>query len=198
MSRSGICSDMRSWEFRILAAFVMGLTLSLATAQPSLAKVLLTQEQALALAFPKDAEPERVTSYLTDEQAARIKKEAGEAPPSNVLIWYKEGDTTAWFETHVVRTRRETIMIVVGGDGGVSRVDLLAFSEPDEYRPSSPWLQQFTGGKEGADLSLRGRIRPITGATLSARAIVAAVRRALAARRILAVAGDGDGAEALP
>jgi hypothetical protein len=36
----------------------------------------------------------------------------------------------AYFDTHVVRTESETVMVVVSPDGRIVRVEVLSFSEP--------------------------------------------------------------------
>ena len=161
------------------------------------AKVFLTQEEALKLAFPEPASPERRTAYLTADQAERIREAAGTTPPARVVVYYAGGadpnrPITAWFETHVVRTLEETVMIVVGPEGKASRVDILSFDEPEDYLPKRRWLDQFTGRPLDDDLSTKGVIRAVTGATLSSRAITEAVRRALATRAVV-MAGEGGG-----
>ena len=55
-----------------------------------------------------------------------------------------------------------------------------AFREPREYLPRDGWYRQFDGERLTDDLVLKRRIRPITGATLTAGATTAAVRRVLA------------------
>lgn len=150
------------------------------------AKVHLTLDEALRLAFPPGAVPERRTAFLTDAQARRVEQECGEPPGSKVITYYRSGGTTAYFDTHVVRTLPETIMVVIGPDQAIGRIDILSFGEPEEYLPKERWLDQLEGRKLDDELSLRRGVRPITGATLSGRAIVAAARRVLATHRVLA------------
>ncbi len=76
-------------------------------------------------------------------------------------------------------------MVVVGPDGAVQRVTILSFQEPKDYLPSDRWLDQFHDQKLGKQLSLKREIRGITGATLSSRAVTAAVRRVLALDQVL-------------
>ncbi|HKY33280.1 MAG TPA: FMN-binding protein [Candidatus Polarisedimenticolia bacterium] len=155
---------------------------------PAQAKVFLTQEEALKLAFPGEAAPERKTAFLTDAQAERARAEAGQPVASRVVTYYELGGVTAWFDTHVVRTLPETIMVVVEKDGAIRRIDVLSFSEPEDYLPRPRWNQQLHGRKLDEELSLRRGIRPLTGATLSARAVVSASRRILALHRVLVAA----------
>ncbi|RMH03106.1 MAG: FMN-binding protein [Planctomycetota bacterium] len=148
-------------------------------------KVFLTPDEALALAFPK-ARIEKKTHYLTAAQRRAAEKAAGAALPSAVVRSYTARDAagrllgTAWFDRHLVRTKAEVLMVVVAPDRKVARVEILSFAEPLDYLPKGPWYAQFRGRELGPRLALRKDIRPISGATLSARATVAAVRRVLA------------------
>jgi len=149
----------------------------------------MTQDEALAAAFPSGPAPERLTAFLTETQAAEVEKASGQPLPSRVITYYKSTTgSTAWFDTHIVRTHPETIMVVVSPAAEVQRIDILSFAEPEEYLPRARWTEQLHGRKLTDELSLRGGVRPITGATLTARAIVGAARRVLALHRTL-VAG---------
>ena len=92
---------------------------------------------------------------------------------------------TAYFDTHVVRTMPETILVVVDPSGILARVEVLSFSEPEEYLPRPRWYAQFPGKPLDAELSVKRGVRPVVGATLTARATTAATRRVLALHRVL-------------
>ena len=161
-------------------------------------QVRLTVEEALALAFG-DAEIERGTVYLTDEQRAKAEELAGCDLASAIVHPYvarKEGRVigTAWIDTHRVRTLRQSLLVVVGPDQRVARVELLAFAEPAEYAPRARWYGQFSGRKLDDELSTRRAIRGVSGATLTARATTSAVRRSLALQRVV----DGPAPEPPP
>ena len=154
------------------------------------AKVFLTPEEALKLAFP-GAEVERRTAYLTEAQQQAARKLSGEdEAPSALASFYvgtRDGRVvgTAYFDTHTVRTMPETIMVVVDPAGAVARIEVLSFSEPEEYLPRGHWYAQFQGKPLDDELSLKRGIRAVTGATLTARATTEAARRALALHRVL-------------
>lgn len=168
----------------------LGLAAALAAGPLTSARVLLSQEEALALAFP-DCQVERSTVYLSAAEAARAAELAGEDLPSGVVFPYlaicagKPGGT-AYFDSHRVRTLPETVMIVVGPGGLIERIEVLSFDEPPDYRPRDAWYDQFDGRPLDDELRLKAAIRPITGATLTARATTSAVRRVLALHRVLA------------
>jgi hypothetical protein len=155
------------------------------------ARVLLTVDEALALAFP-DAELERRSIYLTAEQLARAAELAGESGARPIVLRHearRSGELvgTAYFDTHLVRTLAATVMVVVDPDGRVARVETIAFDEPPDYLPRDAWYRQFDGRPLDAELDLRRAIRPVSGATLTARATTAAVRRVLALHAVAPV-----------
>lgn len=156
-------------------------------AVPGAAKVFLSVDEALRLAFP-GAKVERRTAYLTAEQLRRARELAGVEVPSALATYYaavRDGKPagTAWFDTHRVRTLPENLMIVVDPQGRVARVEVISFREPEEYMPRGAWYDQFRGKGLEPDLRLKRAIRPVTGATLTARATTDAVRRVLALHR---------------
>ena len=157
---------------------------AIAAVQPAGNKTFLTHQEALALAFPK-CEVKRTTAFLTKTQVDAIAKAAQTTFTSTVVYPYvatKKGKLvgTAYFDTHRVRTLKETVMIVVDPKGQVSRVELLAFGEPKQYIPSKKWYTQIVGQKLSSKLKLNQNVRNMTGATMTARASVNCARRMLA------------------
>ena len=152
-------------------------------------KVLLRLDEALELAFP-GCQVERGTVYLTKEQEARLEKLAGTEPLRSIAHPYvarKDGKVvgTAYVEAHRVRTLRETLFVVVDPERRVRRIEVLSFGEPEDYLPRGRWYGQFQGRRLDDELNLKRGIHGITGATLTARATTASVRRALALHRVL-------------
>ena len=84
-----------------------------------------------------------------------------------------------------MRTKRESLLISLDPSGRVQRVDVTAFLEPPEYQAPERWLQQYDQQPLGDDLALQRAIRPIAGASLTAIAANAAVRRVLAIDQVL-------------
>ena len=150
----------------------------------------MTQQQALASAFPAGAKVTRQSIFLTKAQVEQAKKDAGVEMRDALVVRYAGtvGDRVvgyAYFETHPVRALQETVMVVVTADGKVDRIEILSFDEPPDYFPKPRWLQQFRGRALNDELSLKGAIHPISGASLTGRAIVNASRRILAIHRAL-------------
>ncbi len=157
------------------------------------AKVFLTQQEALKLAFP-GATVERKIAYLTAAQQKSAQTLSGDAElPGAIVSYYvgtKDGQAVgiAYFDTHVVRTMPETIMVEVDPAGTIVRIEVLSFSEPEEYLPKTHWYEQFQGKPLDSELSLKRAIRPVTGATLTAHATTDAARRVLALDKVLRLA----------
>jgi len=166
---------------------------SVLLALPARARVLLSQKDALALAFPGDQKVERRTAFLTDEQLAAAEKAAGTKIDSKIWTYYVGSSSaagTAYFESHRVRTMNEAFMVVVNPDATVRFIEILSFAEPDEYLAPKKWLSQFERKALDDDLMLRRGLRNITGASLTSDAVTKGVRRVLAVHKVLQ-AGPG-------
>lgn len=171
-------------------SLVLAIAACVAWAPAAGARVLLTVEEALALAFP-GAAVERRTVFLSPAQLERVAELAGERPASAIAHPYvavRDGELvgTAYFDAHVVRTLAETVMVTVDPEGRIGRIEVLSFDEPPDYLPRAEWYRQFEGHELDAELELRRAVRPVAGATLTARATTAAARRVLALHRVLA------------
>lgn len=155
----------------------------------------LSREEALAAIYPgADVRAEQV--FLTPPQLKYVVMRAGTDTPSALVARYlatRNGQVAgrAYVDTHTVRTKRESLLISLDAQGHVIRVDVTAFLEPSEYRAPEPWLGQYRGRALDDDLGISRAIRPIAGATLTARAANSAVRRVLAIDEILRSAGGG-------
>jgi hypothetical protein len=143
----------------------------------------MTQPQALASAFPNGAT--RQVHFLTPEQLEAARKASGLEFTDRMIVRYAGANGFAYFDTHRVRTLPETVMIVVTPDGKIDRIEILSFDEPPEYLPKERWLDQFDGRRLDDDLSLKRKIRPLSGASLSARAIANASRKVLALHKVI-------------
>ena len=149
----------------------------------------LTRDEALAAVFP-GAVVEAEQVFLTEQQMVEVAEIAGVEIESGLVARYVAtlGDTVmgrAYVDTHVVRTKRESLLISLEADGSVRRIDVTAFFEPPDYLASERWLRQYDRRQLDDDLAVQRAIRPIAGATLTANATNAAVRRVLAIDQIL-------------
>jgi hypothetical protein len=165
---------------RVLAPLC--LTLPLLAALPS-------SQEALALAFP-GALLTRKEHVLSEAQVARVKSLAQVELPGSWIVGYEARKNgvlvgVGLFDTHRVRTLNETLMVAISPEGKILRVEAVAFREPAEYMAKEAWVKQFEGKGLDPQLSLKGAIHPLSGATLTAHAMTDAARRCLALHQVL-------------
>ena len=89
------------------------------------------------------------------------------------------------WDAHTVRTLPEAFLVVFSPQGRITSTHVLAFHEPLEYLPATRWLEQFPGRGLDDELRVGGSIAAITGSTLTSRAVVGGLRRAMAVHRVL-------------
>lgn len=169
------------------AAMLLGALLSLGSAR---AEVVLSMDEALALVFPS-CEIRQRTIYLTHGQRTAAAELSAVPVVSNLVRQYigvcdGAWAGTAYFDTHPVRDLPSTLMVVVGTDHTLTRLELLSFEGPDEHRPPPSFYAQIHGMKLDRKLAVRrSALRPVSGATFSSRAAVEAARRVLALHQVI-------------
>ena len=180
---------------RRITAALLGAGLLLAGETARAQSGLVQREEALAAVFPGAAiAADRV--YLTNAQAQRIAQLSRDDVHTRIYARYvarRDGVVVgrAYVDTHVVRTKRESLLISLDARGRVRRIDVTAFLEPPEYIAPPRWVQQYYERPLSDELAIMRAIRPIAGATLTTRAVNAAVRRVLALDEVLE-AGPAD------
>lgn len=170
----------------VVALVVAGCALS---PGPARASDLATVDEVLAVTFP-DAEMHRESVFLTADQVSAVERSTSDRPHTALVTRFRadrEGATVGWayLDTHRVRTLPETLLVLIDPDGAIIAIEVVAFREPTDYLPPGSWYRQFDGRRLDEDLQLKRGIRPITGATLTARATTTATRRVLAIHTIL-------------
>ena len=155
---------------------------------PLFATLPITHE-ALALAFP-GAQLLRKEHVINEAQAGRVKALAQVELPGSWTVVYEARKNgvlvgVGFFDTHRVRTLNETLLVAVSPEGRILRVEAVAFREPAEYMAKEAWVRQFEGKGLEPQLSLKGAIHPLSGATLTAHAMTDAARRCLALHQVL-------------
>lgn len=145
------------------------------------AQGISTKDAAFKMYFA-DAAIERKTIFLTDEQVKVIQGDSKVKVESKLIPYYvarRHGTILGYaiIETRIMRTMPASFMIVFKPDRIIRAVELLAFAEPDDYKPSERWLAQFKDRATTSGLWFKRDIQNISGATISAQAISDAVRR---------------------
>lgn len=147
------------------------------------AKVYYSKQEAMELAFGKNATVEMLPLFLDKQQHHEIEQRARVKLESDMFTFYvgkKQGNILGYaaLETRTVRTKPETLLIVLDADGHLRDIYTLAFHEPPEYEPSKKWYALLKQ-RSIKELDLNQSIQGITGATLSTRAALDSARKVL-------------------
>jgi len=170
------------------------LLLSVLAAPIAHATVFYSLEEALELAFGKDATVEPLPVFISDEQAEKIEKLAQVKLDSKLYTLHvgkRDGQVLGYaaIESHTVRTQSETVLILLNSSGELARVEMLAFHEPPEYQPPARWFEKLYRKPIG-ELRLNQGVDGISGATLSSRASLDGIRKVMAIYKIALKEGN--------
>lgn len=121
---------------------------------------------------------------LSDVQVAELSKASMQKIDSKLYRLYlaQNGDKTVGYGVLMnkkVRTKTAISLYLIGVDGKIKSIEIVAFNEPIEYLPTKTWLDGFDNKSNANTLRLNQDIPTTTGATLSARAITDGARVAL-------------------
>jgi hypothetical protein len=178
------------WAYRWPQFFLVLQILLLAAVWPAVIGAGdASREEALAMAYP-GAVIRAETIFLTDQERKEAAAKARVEIPSALIARYvatreRKVVGRAYVDTHQVRTKKESLLILLDESGVVKRIEVTAFLEPPEYHASPAWYAQYEGKTLSEDLNLQRSIRPVAGATLTAAAANQAVRRVLAIDQVL-------------
>ena len=172
---------------RIITPFALVLGLLPTTGA---AAVFHSRSEIGTLAFP---EADRVVTrdiFVTPTQRGEIVSKAHSDLDSDLVSVYEGyvGERLlgyALLDSHIVRTLPEALLVVLDSSGRVAATHVMAFHEPLEYLPSRRWLDLFGDKGLSDDLRIGRSVVGITGATLSAHAVMGSIRRALAIYEVL-------------
>jgi Na+-translocating ferredoxin:NAD+ oxidoreductase RnfG subunit len=158
-------------------------------ASNSYSKIYYSKSEALELAFGKAATVEVESLFPDDVQIEKIQQLAKTKLESGLFSFYvgKDKDKLlgyAAIESETVRTKPETLMIVLSPTGELSAVHLLAFHEPPEYQAPQRWFESLIK-KSITELELNKGVDGISGATLSTRSALTSIRKVMAFYQIM-------------
>ncbi len=150
------------------------------------AKVFFSVDEALKKYF-ETCEIQEENIFLNDQQIRKVQDLIKIEVESKLLnrrkVNCKIGTSYVYFETSVVRTQRQALMIVVESNK-LSFVELLAFYEPDNYIPGKKWYEFFKGIVL-INKNLTPSIPNVAGATLTYNATVLAVKKIMALHQVV-------------
>jgi Na+-translocating ferredoxin:NAD+ oxidoreductase RnfG subunit len=173
----------------IFTSRFLWLVLCLFFTEASFGQIFYSKDEAMELAFGKGAQIELLSLFPDKNEQAKIEAAAHTKLESGLFTFYvgkSQGKILGYaaIESETVRTKPETLLIVLSPNGEIQQVTLLAFHEPPEYQAPERWFQQFNK-LPLAEIDINKGIQGISGATLSTRSAVNSVRKVLAIYQIL-------------
>ncbi len=168
--------------------FMLWITLlSMATA--SFATIFYSKNEAMELAFGTGSEVESLPLFPDDAEIAAIQELAKNKLESGLFTFYvgkaqQKVLGYAAIETSTVRTKPETLMIVLTPEGELRNVYTLAFHEPPEYQPPQRWFERLYK-RPLADMDFNKGVDGISGATLSTRSALTSIRKVMAVYQVM-------------
>ncbi len=154
----------------------------------SYAQIFYSKTEAFELVFGK-ATVENLSLFPEESDASKIQQLSKTKLESGLFTFYvgKEGDKIlgyAAIESENVRTKPETLMIVLTPEGDLRNVYMLAFHEPPEYMPSERWFTALNN-RPLAEMDFSKGVDGISGATLSTRSALSSVRKVMAVYQVM-------------
>jgi Na+-translocating ferredoxin:NAD+ oxidoreductase RnfG subunit len=173
---------MKITQFMLLLGLLTALS-------PCFATVFYSKNEAMELAFGKGTPVEQLSLFPDETQVTQIQQLAKVKLDSGLFTFYvgKSQDKIlayAAIESSTVRTKPETLMIVLTPEGELRNVYTLAFHEPPEYQPPDRWFEQLYK-RPLADMDFSKGVDGISGATLSTRAGIDSIRKVMAIYQVL-------------
>jgi hypothetical protein len=164
------------------------LTLLMSLTNTSYAQIFYSKTEALELAFGK-ATVENLSLFPEEADVTKIQQLAKAKLESGLFTFYvgKENGKIlgyAAIESETVRTKPETVMIVLTPEGELRNMYMLAFHEPPEYMPPERWFESLAK-RPLADMDFSKGVDGISGATLSTRSALNSVRKVMAIHQIM-------------
>jgi len=122
---------------------------------------------------------------LTQKEAKAIEAKAHMKLHSKIIRLYlaNRGEKIVCYGvilSRKVRTKKSAVLYMIDPKGTIKAIEILAFSEPPEFKPKEKWIKTLKGKKINDPLRVNRDIPTISGATLSARNVTEGARLALA------------------
>lgn len=127
--------------------------------------------------------------YLSEDERNYMARKTGRILKPEVRMRMIKRETQvvgyAFVDTHRVRSRQETLLILINSDTTVKRIDVLQFKEPTEYRPPMRWLKKMYGKSRQSKFRPGVDLAAISGATMTGNSVSRSVRMAVHVAAIL-------------
>jgi Na+-translocating ferredoxin:NAD+ oxidoreductase RnfG subunit len=150
--------------------------------------MIISPETALEQTLNADSVIKK-SMILTKDQHGQVQKLAKTKLKSKLYRIYiaKKASKTVGIGvllTQTVRSKSTAVLYIMNPQGVLQAIEIISFREPKEYLPSKRWLTQFKDHKGEHFSSVSGNIDNISGATLSANAIIRAANLAQAIYKV--------------
>jgi hypothetical protein len=152
------------------------------------AQVFYSKTEALELAFGKSP-VENLSLFPEESDVIKIQSLAKTKLESGLFTFYvgKENGKIlgyAAIESETVRTKPETVMILLTPEGELKSVTVLAFHEPPEYMPPERWFESLAK-RPLSEMDFSKGVDGVSGATLSTRSALSSVRKVMAIYQVM-------------
>lgn len=132
----------------------------------------------IASSYP-NASVESLKVYLSEKERALLEEEINESGEYRIHKLYKitasAGKTFyGMFDTRLVRSKKMTLFLILDPSLTIQHIRLIAFFEPDKYRPLDRWLALLANKKAEENVD----VAAISGATLTENSVRRSLHRA--------------------
>ncbi len=148
------------------------------------AKKSVDIESVIRAVYPDAAKIEKKSSLISNSELKKIEHLAQTKLKSKLIRYYVIHRSNGKREFAIVsiqkmRTKKAAILYMIE-NGVIRHVEILAFGEPQEFKPTKKWLEQFENKDIKSSLKVGDGIAAKSGATLSAKGVASGAKIALA------------------
>ncbi len=149
------------------------------------AKALILPREIMKYNYPNSEKIVKKNILLNSKEAKNIQKLAKVKLKRKIFKVFKaiKNNNIQGYGILIkrkVRSKNVVVLYIINTNHTLKSMEIVAFNEPIEYKPSQKWSDTFKDKRTNKNLRAGKEITTITGATLSARAITDGSRLAFA------------------
>lgn len=118
--------------------------------------------------------------YLSEEEHTLLAQLNARSTPRRIHTFYsayQKGSQNVEgygiFDTHIVRSKTQTLFFHLKKDASIKEIRTIAFHEPNEYKAPQRWLMQFQRQQlKPKEKTLERSVDALSGATLTRRSVI--------------------------
>lgn len=147
----------------------------------SFAGVLMDVPSALKFHFG-EYEVQKEKIFLTSNSIKELEKASRSKFISKIYSVYEANSggkrvMSGILETHILRSRTQTLFVIFDKKGKILATQVLAFYEPEEYIMSPKWFSQFKSKTINDRMDPGDDLVKVSGSTISYNETASAIRR---------------------